>query len=168
MILCPFQLLTNRLFLLFCLIFPFRFVFIYLFLTNTYVLSPSAVPNSLWPHGLCSLPAFSVHGIFQARKLEWVAISYSRGSSQPRDWTHISCIGRRVLYHWASWEALFLKKKKKKEGSIWLVLKSRSPLLLGTFVWNEKRPNGTGGKGIFTYFPRVILGCPNLHTTCIV
>ena len=34
----------------------------------------------------------SVHGISQARMLEWVAISFSRGSSQPRDWTHISRI----------------------------------------------------------------------------
>ena len=44
----------------------------------------------------------SVHGILQARILEWVAMSSSRGSSRPRDWTHIyriSCIGRQVLYH---------------------------------------------------------------------
>ena len=50
----------------------------------------------------CGLPGFSVHGILQARILEWVTISYSRGSSQPRDQTHISyvsCFGRRVLYH---------------------------------------------------------------------
>ena len=43
----------------------------------------------------CSLPGFSVHGIFQARVLEWVGISFSRGSSQPRDWTwvsYVSCI----------------------------------------------------------------------------
>ena len=33
----------------------------------------------------------SVHGIFQARILEWAAICFSRGSSQPRDWTHVSC-----------------------------------------------------------------------------
>jgi len=39
-----------------------------------------------------SPPGSSVHGIFQARILEWVAISYSRGSSRPRDQTHISCI----------------------------------------------------------------------------
>ena len=38
----------------------------------------------------CSLPGFSVHGIFQARILKWVAISSSRGSSKPSDWTHIS------------------------------------------------------------------------------
>ena len=41
----------------------------------------------------------SVHGIFQARILEWVAISYSRGSSQPRDQTHISCISLFLLLH---------------------------------------------------------------------
>ena len=44
----------------------------------------------------CSLPGSSVHGIFQTRVLEWVAISFSRGSSQPRDRTQVSCIpGRR-------------------------------------------------------------------------
>ena len=47
----------------------------------------------------CSLPGFSVHEIFQARILEWVAISISRGSSQPRDRICISCIDRRILYH---------------------------------------------------------------------
>ena len=50
----------------------------------------------------CSPPDSSVHGILQARILEWVAIPFSRGSSQPRDRTWvscISCIGRRVLYH---------------------------------------------------------------------
>ena len=48
-----------------------------------------------------SLPGSSVHGIFQTRRLEWAAISYSRGSSQARDWTRISCvsrIGRWILY----------------------------------------------------------------------
>ena len=55
-----------------------------------------------------SLPGSSVHGIFQARILKWVAISFSRGSSQPRDRTCISCvscIGRWILYHWTTWEA---------------------------------------------------------------
>ena len=40
----------------------------------------------------CSLPGSSVHGIFQAIVLEWIAISFSRGSSQPRDGTRISHI----------------------------------------------------------------------------
>ena len=50
----------------------------------------------------CSLPGSFVHGILQAGVLEWVAVSSSRGSSRPRDWTHVSyvsCIGRQVLYH---------------------------------------------------------------------
>ena len=45
-----------------------------------------------------SLPGSSVHGVFQARILEWVAIS-SRASSQPRDQTCVSCIGRWILCH---------------------------------------------------------------------
>ena len=49
----------------------------------------------------CSPPDPSVHGIFQARILEWVAISYSRGSSPPRNRTQVSCTsctGRQILY----------------------------------------------------------------------
>ena len=48
----------------------------------------------------------SLHGILQARILEWVAMSFSRGSSRPADRTHISCIGSRILHCWATWEAL--------------------------------------------------------------
>ena len=48
----------------------------------------------------CSPPGSS--GISQARILEQVAISFSRGSFRPRDQTHVSCTGRRLLYHWAS------------------------------------------------------------------
>ena len=47
----------------------------------------------------------SVQGISQARILEWVAISSSRGSSQPMGWTHNSCIGRQILWHWVTREA---------------------------------------------------------------
>ena len=52
-----------------------------------------------------SPPGFSVHGISQTRILEWVAISFSRRSSWPRDWTHVSCTGSQILYHWATREA---------------------------------------------------------------
>ena len=47
----------------------------------------------------CSPPGSSVHGIFQERILEWVAISFSRKSFRPRDRTRVSCIGRQILYH---------------------------------------------------------------------
>ena len=46
----------------------------------------------------CSQPGFSIHGILQARMLEWVAMPFSRGSSQPRDQTQVSCIGGLVLH----------------------------------------------------------------------
>ena len=50
--------------------------------------------------------AIAVHGIPQARILEWIAISFSRGSSWSRDRTHISCIGSwQILYHWDIREA---------------------------------------------------------------
>ena len=58
----------------------------------------------------CSPPGSSVYGIFQSRILAWLAISYSKGSSQPRDPTCVfcvfcvSCIGRQILYNWATWE----------------------------------------------------------------
>ena len=46
----------------------------------------------------CNPPGSSVRGIFQARRLEWVAISFSRGSFQTRDQTHVPGTGRQVLY----------------------------------------------------------------------
>ena len=55
-----------------------------------------------------SPPDSSVHGISQARILEWVAMPCSGGFSRQRDWIHISCIsciGRRILYHCSTWEA---------------------------------------------------------------
>ena len=51
----------------------------------------------------CSLPGSSVHGILQARILEWVAMPCSRGSSQPGVRTCVSCTVRWILYHWATW-----------------------------------------------------------------
>ena len=53
----------------------------------------------------CSLPGSSVHGIFQARVLEWVAFSFSRGSSWPRDRTQVSHIASKCFTIWATREA---------------------------------------------------------------
>ena len=50
----------------------------------------------------CSPPGSSVHGILQARILEWVAISFSGGSSQSRDWTWVSSIAGRFFTIWAT------------------------------------------------------------------
>ena len=69
------------------------------------VLSHSVMSDSRDPMD-CSLPASSVHGILQVRILEWVAISFSRRSSWPRDWIQVSWIAGRVLTNWAMREAL--------------------------------------------------------------
>ena len=56
-----------------------------------------------------SPPCFSVHEILLERILEWVIISSSRESSWLKDWTCVFCsfcIGRWILYHWVTWEAL--------------------------------------------------------------
>ena len=52
-----------------------------------------------------SPPGSSVHGIFQARILEWIAIPFSRGSSQSRDWMQVSWIAGRFFTVWATREA---------------------------------------------------------------
>ena len=48
---------------------------------------------------------YTVHGILQARTLEWVAVSFSRGSSQPRDQTQVACIAGGFFTSWATREA---------------------------------------------------------------
>ena len=64
----------------------------------------------------CSLPGSSVHGIFQATVLEWIAISFSRGSSRPRAWTQVSRIVDRHFTVWATREVKGNHKKKKKKN----------------------------------------------------
>ena len=68
------------------------------------VLGTHSCPNLRDPTD-CSLPGSSVHGIFQARILEWVAIPFSRVSSWPRDWTQVSWIAYRFFIIWATREA---------------------------------------------------------------
>ena len=65
------------------------------------VLSHSVISNPLF----CSPPDSSVHGILQARILEGVAISFSKGSLQPRDQTQVSCIAGGFFTIWATREA---------------------------------------------------------------
>ena len=93
--------------------------------------SHSVVSDSLWPHD-CSPPGSCVRGILQARILQWVAIPFSRGSSQPRYWTHVSlspASAGRFFPISATWEAL-------SAGSCYLF-----PVL-----WVEGFPCGSAGK----------------------
>ena len=66
----------------------------------------------------CSLPGSSIHGIFQARVLEWVAISFSRGSSWPRDRTWVSHTAGRLFTIWATREAYRFVKLFQNEISL--------------------------------------------------
>ena len=69
--------------------------------------------------------------------LEWVAVSYSRESSRPRGWTHISCISRQILYHWAAWEAL--------EGGLQIQMFCSLPSLKGAPAFTDWE-GGEGGR----------------------
>ena len=65
-----------------------------------------SVLSDSWQPVDCSLPGSSLHGIHEARKLEWVVTSFSGGSSQPRNRTLVSCTAGRFFTVWVTREAL--------------------------------------------------------------
>ena len=81
-----------------------------------------------------SLPGSSVHGTSQARTLELVAISFSRGSSPFRDQTWVSCIAGKFFTNWATREA---------QTQLWVCCKFKFSLL--------------GPSGIFFFFPNILM-----------
>ena len=78
-----------------------------------------------------SSPGYPVYGIFQARRLEWVVIPFSRGSSQPMDWTQVSCIAVRFFMIWATREEVWPQKGGRRMG--WMGV-------LWRWGWWEGRP----------------------------
>ena len=99
--------------------------------------------NSLQLHK-CSLPGSSIHGIFQARILEWVAISFSRVSSQPKDWTGVSSTAGRLFTVWATREAP--KEAERREGLNYDPVLPPSPKVQ-SWVWGKKALCPGGGRG---------------------
>ena len=87
-----------------------------------------------------SLPGSSVHGIFQARVLEWVAIFFSRASSQPRDWTWVSYVAGRRLTIWATREADIFSIIQDKRGRCqsFKSVRNPSPVVPVIFLWGKK------------------------------
>ena len=85
----------------------------------------------------CSPPGSSVQGISQARILEWVAISFFRGSSPSRDGTLVSCIGRQVLYHWATREAPVYTYTSIQPNLITLHFFFFCKVLINTEIWGD-------------------------------
>ena len=67
----------------------------------------------------CSLPDSSVHGILQARILEWLAVPFSRGSSQSRDQTQVSCTAGGFFTIWATREAHSNKENVMSRIGLW-------------------------------------------------
>ena len=95
----------------------------------------------------CSPPGSSVQGISQARILQWVAISFSRGSSQPRDRTHVSCIAGGFFTIWATREAkprdgcLFKGRDVKMQGDKerMVICTWRQRLKLRSWMWRNAK-----------------------------
>ena len=75
---------------------------------------------TLWESMDCSLPGSCVHGILQARILEWVTVPFSRGSSWSRDQTRVSCIASRFFTLWATgkFPFIFLLRYKWHTGQV--------------------------------------------------
>ena len=107
--------------------------------------SQSVMSNSCDPMD-CSLPGSSVHGILQARILEWVSVSYSRGSSWLRDWTRVSCIGRQILYHQCHHDSVTEKYNPKvtgvrtlsREDPLKEEMSTHSSILAWSIPWTEE------------------------------
>ena len=85
-----------------CCVHPLRLFFMSVFLLKWSEVAQSCL--TFWDPVDCSPPGSSIHEIFQARVLEWVVISFSRGTSQPRDRTQVSCIVARGFTIWATRE----------------------------------------------------------------
>ena len=120
--------------------------------------SPEHAVSCMWPPLFdptgCISPDSSVHGISQTRILEWVATSFSRGSSGPRDWTQVSCIAGRLFIHWATWKALIWQNmglitcryspsctwRNKLEGSVIISKEERSPSPWMSSAFSSRHP----------------------------
>ena len=88
--------------------------------------------TTLWPH---------VHGILQARTMEWVAISFSRGSSQTRDWAQISCTAGRFFTTWTTREAPWCSLRSPSflsaVGQAWFSAPGGTPALSGKVALSQ-------------------------------
>ena len=90
----------------------------------------------------CNPPGSSVHGILQATVLEWVAISFSRGSSQPRGRTPIPCIADRFFTIWATGEALrpgaWSQLRLWVQVPVWVLAGSGSQPMDSSPIWGAQ------------------------------
>ena len=142
-----------------CLFFSFSLCFLILLSWITPTIKPLTLkPMSLALLSMCVLvaqscptlcsstdhspPGSSVHGILQARILQWVAVPFFRGSSQPRDQTQVSHIAGRLFTIWAKRKPIFFQGqpeiRKTQSFYSWLPLKTHI-VFAGNWSWREKK-----------------------------
>ena len=106
----------------------------------------------------CSRPGSSVPGILQARLLEWVAISLSKGSSRPRDWTQVSCIAGGFFTNWAIREAPIWTTALSNSMKLWAI--RVGPPKTDESLWRILTKHGPLEKGMANHFSIVALRTP--------
>ena len=96
----------------------------------------------------CSPPVSSVHGIPQARILEWAANPFSRGSSRPRNQTQVSCLTGRFFTIWATREASYPNLNINYFKQLWDLTLGRDQLWEGTrvFFWVRRKVEGNSSE----------------------
>ena len=90
----------------------------------------------------CSPPGSSVHGILQARVLEWVAMPFSRGAPQPRHRTWVSCFAGRLFANWTTREAQCCSSKGRNlipKSAVLINIESYSPSCLNALFSATRR-----------------------------
>ena len=127
----------------------------------------------------CSPPGSSVHEIFQTRILEWVAISFSRGSSQPRDQTQVFCTAGRFFTNWATREALGSITTNKTSGGdrilveLFQILKDDAVKELHSIcqqIWKAQQWPPDWKRSVFIPIPKKgnVKECSNYHTIVLL
>ena len=110
-----------------------------------------------------SSPGSGVHVILQERIMEWAAVSFSRESSQPRDWTWISCIAGRCFTVWATREAHYtcinLKRVKEESEKVGLKLNIQKTMIMASSPITSWQIDGEIVETVADYFSRLQNHC---------
>ena len=117
----------------------------------------------------------AVHGILQARILEWVAFPFSRGSFQPRDQTQVSCIAGRIFSSWATREAPILQIRTQEWPEQWIPFpmshtQEVAELVLKLIIFNRNSAStqNTRLPGTCQKIERIFYRISKFHRNCVL